>query len=87
MLATRRPPLKSKTTSAHVEPCSINALVTNSRPNNFVGAIALSLYSTFYPFRSLNEFNTTEIEENAIAAAAIIGFKSPNAASGIAITL
>ena len=37
--------------------------------------------------RSRSEFVTTNTDENAIAPAAITGFSSPNAASGIAATL
>ena len=45
----------------------------------------LSLYN--FTFFNLNEFNTTEIDENAIAAEAMTGFNKPIAASGIPITL
>ena len=37
--------------------------------------------------RSLTEFATTDTEENAMAAAAIIGFRKPSAARGIAAVL
>lgn len=37
--------------------------------------------------RSLTEFVTTDTDENAIAAAATIGFRNPSAASGIAAVL
>jgi hypothetical protein len=37
--------------------------------------------------RSLTEFATTDTDENAIAAAAIIGFRKPSAARGIAAVL
>ena len=37
--------------------------------------------------RSLTEFATTETEENAMAAAAIIGLRNPRAASGMAAVL
>jgi hypothetical protein len=38
-------------------------------------------------FRNRKELVTTDTEENAIAAAAIIGLRNPRAASGIAAAL
>ncbi len=41
-----------------------------------------------YRYRlSRSEFTTTDTEENAMAAAAIIGLRTPKAARGIAATL
>ena len=67
-------------------PDSEPATGRSERTENWeLGASALA---NFYLYRlRRNEFATTDTEEKAMAAAAIIGLRRPNAARGIAATL
>ena len=59
--------------------------ITTQSEFDFQGCFSIAYYG--FTLLSLSEFVTTLTELNAIANAASIGLRSPNAATGIPITL